>query len=86
MARMRHDEIKWRVQALIYEKGMTEYAQLMSYLFYSGMRIEWEIASCNTYFFDRFLRSLREDMSGVDPETGEVLEQEKGGEKNGDDE
>ena len=78
-------QIKKLLQSLIREKDICEYAQLMDFLQDEEMNVEYEIASNNTYFFDKYISSRRhappakvakpeEAPPGVDPETGEVLE------------
>jgi hypothetical protein len=73
------DEMKHELQLLILEKGFIEYGELMNYLSANrqNMRAEYSTASSNTYFFDRYLRSLRNMRESrhmnVDPATGEVL-------------
>lgn len=69
--------IKRRLQVIIRERGFTEYSQLMDYCMDEGSFEEYDVASCNTLFFDRYVSSRRHKKAprmSVDPETGEVLE------------
>lgn len=69
--------IKRRLQMIIRERGFTEYSQLMDYCMDEGSFEEYDVASCNTLFFDRYVSSRRHKKAprmSVDPETGEVLE------------
>ena len=78
------NEIKRGLQAFIVEHNIIEYAVLMDYLMDEGLITEYDVASGNTYFFDKYISSRRnmqkaERMGGyelvkVDQETGEVLE------------
>lgn len=52
-------QIKKQLQSLIRELGICEYADLMDFLLDSDMDTEYEVASCNTYFFDKYLASIR---------------------------
>lgn len=73
-------EIKKSLQALIRIENITEYADLMDYLLDSEKTLEYEIASNNTYFFDKYIASKRNKANQsiklikVDRETGEVLD------------
>jgi hypothetical protein len=50
---------KRTIQRLILEMGITEYAVLMIYLDEQDMYDEYDIASSHTYFFDKFIASIR---------------------------
>ena len=71
-------QIKKALQVLIRQNGLTEYAELMDYLQDAGMDAEYEVASNNTLFFDRYLGSRRHapgmQMPKCDPATGAVKE------------
>ncbi|MCL1882952.1 MAG: replication protein [Defluviitaleaceae bacterium] len=51
--------LKRRLQELIRELGITEYAVLMDYLVDEGLSEEYDIASSHTYFFDKHIASRR---------------------------
>lgn len=53
------NEIKRSLQELIREKGIIEYANLMDYLLDENKILEYDIASNNTYFFDKYISSRR---------------------------
>lgn len=50
-------EIKRNLHKLIKEQGMIEYSEFMDYLLENSMFLEYDVASKNTLFFDRYLRS-----------------------------
>ena len=52
-------QIKKNLQVLIRQNDMVEYAQLMDFLQDSEMNVEYEVASNNTLFFDRYIGSRR---------------------------
>lgn len=63
-----HTEVlrtKKRLQSLIRELGIYEYADLMDYLADNEMDLEYEVASNNTYFFDRYISSRRHAVGVV---------------------
>jgi hypothetical protein len=71
-------KIKQNLQQLIREKEITEYADLMDYLLDNDCSLEYEIASGNTYFFDKYIASRRNSSVGrksvvCDTSTGEIL-------------
>lgn len=81
LTRSEISKIKSNIQKFIRENDITEYAQLMDYLQDDEMNIEYDIASSNTMFFDRYISSRRHTIENakvdgvkVDPETGEVIE------------
>lgn len=53
------NEIKRELQKLIREQGMIEYADFMDYLLDEGKTLEYDVASNNTYFFDKYISSKR---------------------------
>lgn len=69
------NEVKDRLQKLIREQSFVEYFQFVDYLQDNQMKLEWEVASSNTYFFDRYITSRRNYFKKifVDPATGECL-------------
>lgn len=56
--------IKMRLQTIIRENEFYEYAQLMDYLLDCGTFEEYDVASCNTLFFDRYISSRRYRVEG----------------------
>lgn len=71
--------IKFRLQQLIRDQQIYEYSDLMDYLQdnNNNMMSEYEVASNNTLFFDRYIRSRdckRTKGKKIDPVTGEILE------------
>ena len=70
-------KIKRRLQMIIRERDFTEYSQLMDFCMDEGCFEEYDVASCNTLFFDRYISSRRHkkpSVTSVDPDTGEILE------------
>lgn len=59
LTRSEVNEVKRKLQILIREKNMIEYAALMDYLLDEGMMLEYDVASSNTYFFDKYIASRR---------------------------
>ena len=53
------DKLKMKIQLLIREYKITEYAELMDLLLDNDMTDEWTVASSNTVFFDRYISSKR---------------------------
>lgn len=53
------ERIKKELQRLIRELGIVEYCDLMDYILSSGTDEEYSVASNNTYFFDKYLTSIR---------------------------
>lgn len=51
--------IKKKLQQIIRELTITEYSDFMDYLADNEMNVEYEVASNNTYFFDRYIASKR---------------------------
>ena len=83
MTRSEITQIKKSLQLLIRQCGITEYAELMDYLQDEEMNVEYEVASNNTYFFDKYIasrrnRPMRSKTVKCDPETGEVIEEKEG--------
>lgn len=73
--------VKMQLQKLIIEKNFIEYADLMDYLMNEQMLMEYDIASSNTHFFDKYISSKRhsipKNVTLVNAETGEILKEEK---------
>lgn len=79
-------KVKGELQKLIREKDFTEYSDLMDYLQDSEMTTEYDVASSNTYFFDKYISSrrnknrasqevLRHPTAGkINLKTGEILD------------
>lgn len=73
-------EIKKSLQALIRVENIMEYSDLMDYLLDSEKNLEYDVASNNTYFFDKYISSKRNKANQsirhirFNKETGEVLE------------
>lgn len=67
-------EIKFKLQRLIREEQMTEYYVFMNYVQDNFDRVYYDIASSHTIFFNTYIKSLRHRNINVDPDTGEVLE------------
>lgn len=65
-------KIKKELQTLIRTIGFYEYADLMDYLQDNGLDEQYDVASNNTYFFDKYISSRRHKAPVVDPRTGEV--------------
>ena len=72
-------QIKKTLQALIRQYDIVEYAQLIDFLQDKEMNVEYEVASNNTLFFDRYIGSRRHAprVPKCDPETGEVIEKKE---------
>lgn len=51
--------IKKNLQILIRDKNILEYSDLMDFLLDNDMEIERDVASNNTYFFDKYISSKR---------------------------
>lgn len=70
--------IKVKVQTLICEKEITEYAVLCDYLLHNNLMAELEVAQNHTIFFNTYIRSKRHyALRGkpyIDPGTGEVID------------
>lgn len=55
-------QIKIRLQTLIRELGLVEYSHFMDYLLDNELFTEYDIASSNTYFFEKYLSSRRNSL------------------------
>lgn len=79
LTRSEVNAIKFRLQKLIREQEIFEYSDFMDYLQDNDMMSEYEVASNNTMFFDRYIRSRNckratAKKPKIDPDTGEVIE------------
>lgn len=63
-------EIKRSIQGLIRGNDITEYSDLMDLLLDSEMLTEFDVASCNTLFFDRYISSRRHKKEGKPDKKG----------------
>lgn len=68
-------EIKRKLQKLIRVEGFFEYCDFMDFLQDNEMALEYDVASCNTYFFEKYISSKRNKSKQfrIDPATGECL-------------
>lgn len=78
LSRSEVNEVKRNLQILIREQNIVEYAAFMDYLLDEGMTLEYDVASNNTYFFDKYISSRRhctehKAIRLVNRETGEVV-------------
>lgn len=71
-------EIKFKLQQLIREQNITEYSVFMDYIQDNLDRVNYDIASSHTIFFNTYIKSIRHSKQKqqlkVDPDTGEVIE------------
>lgn len=69
-------EIKFKLQQLIRELGIVEYSAFMDYVQDNLDRINYDVASSHTIFFNTYIKSIRHSKTPVkvDINTGEVLE------------
>jgi hypothetical protein len=76
------DEVKRKLMTLIRELDITEYCVFMDYLQDTDKLLEFNVASSNTYFFEKYITSRRNMSAAMrnvsykktDSETGEVLD------------
>lgn len=54
--------IKRKLQQLIRDLNIFEYGDLMDYLLDNEFFLEHDVASCNTYFFDKYISSKRNKL------------------------
>lgn len=52
-------EIKKKLQQLIINLDIYEYSDFMDYLLHNELNLEYDVASCNTYFFEKYISSRR---------------------------
>lgn len=71
-------EIKFKLQQLIREQNITEYSVFMDYIQDNLDRVNYDVASTHTIFFNTYIKSIRHSKQKqqlkVDPDTGEVIE------------
>lgn len=51
--------IKKELQLLIRSQGITEYSDFMDFLLDNALNEQYDVASCNTYFFEKYISSCR---------------------------
>lgn len=56
------NKIKVDIQHIIRDNQITEYAELMDMLLDNDMKNHWDVASNHTYFFDKYIASIRNRM------------------------
>lgn len=69
--------IKSKLQTLIRELNITEYADLLDYIQDNGEKSDYDVASSNTIFFNTYIKSRRYKTglkSRINKETGEIVE------------
>lgn len=59
MTRSEVNAIKFRLTALIREHGFTEYKDFINFVMDGGVPEEYDVASCNTMYFNAYIRSNR---------------------------
>lgn len=59
LSRSEVNTIKRSLQIIIRENNITEYADFMDYLLDTDKTLEYDVASNNTYFFDKYISSQR---------------------------
>lgn len=57
------NKIKVEIQKLIRDNLITEYADLMDLLLDSDLKNYWDVASNHTYFFDKYISSIRNKLN-----------------------
>lgn len=71
-------EIKFKLQQLIREQNIIEYSAFMDYIQDNLDRINYDVASSHTIFFNTYIKSIRHSRQKtqmkIDPDTGEVIE------------
>lgn len=71
-------EIKFKLQQLIRDQNITEYSVFMDYIQDNLDRVNYDIASSHTIFFNTYIKSIRhsrqKSQMKIDPDTGEVIE------------
>lgn len=70
-------EIKFKLQQLIREQGIVEYSAFMDYIQDNLDRINYDVASSHTIFFNTYIKSIRHSQNKtqlkINPDTGEVI-------------
>lgn len=59
------NEIKSNLQQLIRNLNLLEYCDFMDYLMDNDCKLEYDVASCNTYFFEKYISSRRNKLKLV---------------------
>lgn len=59
------NEIKTKLQQLIRDLNLLEYCDFMDYLLDNELKLEYDVASCNTYFFEKYISSRRNKLKLV---------------------
>lgn len=59
------NEIKSKLQQLIRNLNLLEYCDFMDYLMDNDCKLEYDVASCNTYFFEKYISSRRNKLKLV---------------------
>ena len=80
-------EVKLKIVEIVRTGKITEYCDLMDLLLDSSMMLEWEVASSHTFFFEKYISSLRnklhlerlKDERVQTPEIGEDAIKDHGG-------
>lgn len=62
LTRSEVNAMMFNLQRLIREQKLYEYSDFMDYLQDNDMRAEYDVASCHTLFFDRYIQSRRFKM------------------------
>lgn len=65
LSRAEVTEIKQRLQTLIRNLDLLEYSDFMDYLQDNDLKTEYEVASNNTYFFEKYITSRRNKRKEV---------------------
>lgn len=55
-------QIKSELQQLIINLNLLEYCDFMDYLLENDFKLEYDVASCNTYFFEKYISSRRNKL------------------------
>lgn len=55
-------EVKKRLQQLIIHLDLFEYSDFMDYLLENDLSLEYDVASSNTYFFEKYISSRRNKL------------------------
>ena len=55
-------QIKSELQQLIINLNLLEYCDFMVYLLENDFKLEYDVASCNTYFFEKYISSRRNKL------------------------
>ena len=56
---------KRQIQQMIRDADIIEYSELMDILLDNDMYNEYDIASCHTFFFEKYISSRRNSRKGV---------------------